>query len=128
MTKRFSELCERNMDTITAALHQAAIEVENVEVDGYHVAVSIDAEGNVHTFPCPYGTIPPSVRDGGELIIRRFVSGAEFAPASGSARRRRWRRRRPARPPQCNKRRGQSFPIFPHSSSIKGKPAGRMTP
>lgn len=79
-TKRFSEICERNMDTITAALHQAALEVEGAEVDGYHVAVSIDAEGNVHTFPCPYGTIPPSVRDGGELIIRRFCSGTEFAP------------------------------------------------
>lgn len=80
MTTKFSEICEEHMGDITAALHQAALEVENAEVDGYHVAVSIDTQGNVRAFPCPYGTIPPSVRDGGELIIRRFVSGAEFAP------------------------------------------------
>lgn len=85
MTTKFSEICERNMDTITAALHQAALEVERTEHDGYHVAVSIDTAGNVRAFPCPYGTIPPSVRDGGELIIRRFCSGAEYAPEGWTA-------------------------------------------
>lgn len=77
---KFSAVVNAQLDVIAEAFEIAARRVENANRDGDSVAVTIDNKGQVRIVTLPYATITEAGKEGFELIVRRFYSGAEAAP------------------------------------------------
>ena len=83
--KHWSEIVEGNLDAVAACMKQAAHEVENAGHSGWVCAVVIDRTGAVNIYPLQDSIIPPEVREGGALVLKRFYSGADAAPEGWAA-------------------------------------------
>ena len=76
----WSEIVESNLDAVAAAMTQAAHEVESAGHTGWVCAVVIDRTGAVSVQPLQDSVIPPEVREGNALVLKRFHSGPDAAP------------------------------------------------
>lgn len=77
---KFSNVVNTQLDVIAEAFELAARRVENANIDGDAVAVTINQDGHVRIVTLPYASITEAGKAGFELIVRRFYSGAEAAP------------------------------------------------
>lgn len=80
MNMKWSEIVEGNISAVAAAMEQAAHAVESAGHSGWVCAVVIDRAGAVNVWPIQDNIIPPEVREGGALVLKRFYSGPDAAP------------------------------------------------